>query len=76
VPNDLSLWKTVYQYWRAWGLDGTRERFHIAMREPLRVTRGRNNPPSAVIVGSPSVTTTWIGGKRGYSVAKKLNRRR
>jgi transposase len=37
-PLDFSSpWQTAYHYFRAWRIDGTRERMHTALRERLRL---------------------------------------
>lgn len=71
MPHDLPPWKTVYDYFRQWRLDGTWERVNRALREKLRVTLGREAEPSAAIVDSQTVKTTEKGGRGATTRARK-----
>jgi putative transposase len=77
LPREFPPWKTVYDWFRKWRIDGTWERLNAELRELLRTRLGRDPKPSAAIVDSQSVRTTGVGGQqRGFDPAKKVEGRK
>jgi putative transposase len=77
LPREFPPWKTVYDWFRRWRIDGTWERLNAELRERLRLHLGRNPNPSAGIVDSQSIKTTGVGGtERGFDPAKNVEGRK
>jgi putative transposase len=77
LPREFPPWKTVYDWFRRWRIDGTFERLNAELRERLRCRLGRDPNPSAGIVDSQSARTSGVGGQeRGFDPAKNVEGRK
>jgi putative transposase len=76
LPRDFPPWKTVYNYFDDWQIDGTWERLLKALRERVRTAAGREATPRVAVIDSQSVKTTPAGGPKGFDAAKKVTGRK
>jgi transposase len=78
LPHDFPPYKTVYDYYAKWEIDGTAETVHDLLRDRVRVASGRSTTPTAAILDSRSVKTTCNVSEpdQGIDANKKIKGRK
>ena len=60
LPKEFPNWKSVYDYFRQWKLQGLWVRIHDTLRAKVRAKQGRHKHPTAGCLDSQSVKTTAV----------------
>ncbi len=76
LPRSFPPKSTVFGYFRRLWEDGTWPTLHALPVMAARQQAGREAPPTAGIVDSPSVRATESGGPKGCGAGKKVNGRK
>jgi len=76
LPEGFPKWQLVYYYFRKFETTGLIEIIHDALREKVRVKKGKKVSPSLGLVDSQSVKTASVTKEKGIAGNKKVNGRK
>jgi putative transposase len=76
LPRDFPARSTVQGYFYRWRDDGTWREIALALAAHARCLGGREAAPSAGVIDSQSVATSYAGGPRGLDPAKRIKGRK
>ena len=74
LPHDFPDWRIVYYYFRNWYRNGTFHKILKALVRKGRRKQGRSSTPSAAIMDSQSVKSTFVSSRKhtGFDAGKKV----
>jgi len=76
LPRDFPPRATVQGYFYRWRDDGTWSEIALVLAADARCLSGREAAPSAGVIDSQSVATSYAGGPRGLDPAKRIKGRK
>lgn len=72
LPHDFPKWELVYYYFQKWSDNGFVEFLHDALREKVRLKKGKKPIPSLGLLDSQSVKTASMTEQKGFDGNKKV----
>lgn len=72
LPEGFPPWQTIYYHFRQWMASGLIKELNDRLRRAARVKEGRKPSPSAAVIDSQSVPTSYVGGPRGFDGGKRI----
>ncbi|MCX5328354.1 transposase [Streptomyces sp. NBC_00140] len=78
LPHDFPPYKTAYDYYAKWEVDGTTQRVHDLLRDKSRRAQGRAAAPSAAVIVAQSAKTSAnvAESSQGIDAGKKIKGRK
>ena len=71
LPKDFPPWKSVYDHYYRWRLNGTWDRVHDILRDKVRAKAGKSTTPTVAILDSRSVKSAQKGELEVMTEEKK-----
>lgn len=71
LPKEFGDWRVISGYWYRWCRTGVWENLNTALRERIRVERGKHPRPTVAIIDAQSVKTAQKGGSAAMTLARK-----
>jgi len=76
LPHDFPKWKTVYDYYRTFRMEGLWEEINEAVADAVRQQEGREAKPSLMILDCQSVKSAEGGEAIGFDGGKQVHGRK
>ena len=71
IPKEYGSWKKIYAQFRRWRDSEVLEKALSAINKKVRISQGREETPSLIIIDTQSVKTVQKGGPEVMTETKK-----